>query len=40
MFVNILTLDNHLRCGFTIDIKEMLEDDIDVLLNGVVIMIA
>ena len=39
LFYHILMLDNNLRCDFTIGIKEMLEDDVYGILDGVIVMI-
>ena len=40
LFDNIITLGKHLKCNFAIGIEEMLEDDVDGILDGVVIVIA
>ena len=40
MFDHIRTLGKYLRCDFTIGIKEILEDDVNCLLDGVCITIS
>ena len=39
LFDHILTLGKHIRCGFSIGIDDMLEDDADGILDGVIISI-
>ena len=40
LFHHILTLSNHLRCDFSISVKEMLEDDVNGLLKEISVVIA